>query len=107
MTLTRRASEIHSQYEGETMNWSELEKTANCRCCKGSGKAYDHRAIGQQVNGARKAAKLRLREISKRSGYTISYISDLEQGRRNWNRFLYEKMMAAIMEDGNDADTHV
>ena len=76
--------------------WTDIEQTADCRCCKGTGKTYDHRAIGRSVQIARKAAGLKLRDVSIRSGYTVSYISDLEQGRRNWNGDLYDRITTAI-----------
>jgi len=80
------------------VKWDDIKQTADCRCCKGTGKTYDHREIGRTVKDARKAAGLKLWEVHRGSGYTVSYISDLEQGRRNWSRELYEKIMGAINE---------
>jgi transcriptional regulator with XRE-family HTH domain len=45
----------------------------------------DHVATGEQVRAARKAAGISLREMARRIEFSAPYLSDLENGRRNWN----------------------
>lgn len=78
------------------MKWEELKKNADCGCCGGSGKLYDRKEIGKIVQDLRKAAGLKLREISERTGYALSYISDLELGRKKWNKNIYDRILEAI-----------
>jgi transcriptional regulator with XRE-family HTH domain len=41
------------------------------------------------------AKRLTLKEVVAAIGYTASYLSDLEHGRRAWNTSLIEKYKAA------------
>ena len=61
-----------------------------CAHCNGTGIALDHRQIGRERRADRLAAGLTLRAMAERTGYTASYLCDLELGRRNWNAGLLD-----------------
>lgn len=59
-------------------------KTKSCHCCEGSGKEFDHRAVGAEMRKLRLSRRVSQSEIARRLGFTPPYICDLEQGDRNW-----------------------
>ena len=46
----------------------------------------DDKAIGEMAKKFRLKHNKKLRELSKASGYSISYISDLERGIKKWTQ---------------------
>jgi len=50
--------------------------------CLGCGR-WVNETLGQTIRFERRRAKLTLREVSRRSGVSLSYISDLERGRQH------------------------
>jgi hypothetical protein len=57
-----------------------------CKPCNGTGRVPDRRAIGKKFNAMRRDARLTLRAVAVKMGISISYLSDMEQGRKNWSR---------------------
>lgn len=55
-----------------------------CSTCSGSGWVRDNAAYGAIMHARRKAARLKLRELADKTGLSISYLSDLEHGRKKW-----------------------
>lgn len=56
----------------------------NCPHCNGTGKVTDHAALGAKLQRRRINAGLTLREVSKAMGISLSYLSDMEHGRKAW-----------------------
>ena len=67
------------------MNMVMKLKQTPCKRCGGSGVEQDNRLIGQKFRDRRVKLGLKGAEMARRTGFSRSYISDLEQGRRNWN----------------------
>lgn len=59
--------------------------TKPCPHCNGTGLTLDQKAMGSKMRGLREKAGVSGRDIAHRLGYSASYISDLELGRRNWS----------------------
>lgn len=80
------------------MELSDFNVRRKCRHCKGSGKStdIDHQAAGLCVQDARQRAGLTLREVARRLGWSVGYLSDLEHGRRNWNEERLNKTLEAM-----------
>lgn len=74
-----------------------MNKTKPCHCCTGTGKELDHAAVGASMRRLRTARGLSLQEISRRLDLSLSYVSDLERGRRNWNDELVERFKRACV----------
>lgn len=70
--------------------------TRPCSHCGGSGRELDPVAIGQQMRGLRLQAKLTLRTIAGRLGFTAPYISDLERGNRTFSEELVARYKEAL-----------
>ncbi len=45
---------------------------------------------------AREDAGLSLRDLAKRTGLSVGYLSDLELGRRSWREELRERILKAL-----------
>lgn len=56
----------------------------NCPHCNGTGKVTDHAKLGARLQRQRNRAGLTLREVAKAMGISVSYLSDLEHGRKLW-----------------------
>lgn len=56
-----------------------------CPKCNGEGLVMDDRALGKRMRQVRLDAGMSLRETAKNFGFSASYVSDLELGRRHWN----------------------
>jgi predicted transcriptional regulator len=80
------------------MRFEDFGKGAKCQTCGGSGKVVDHVDIGKWIKGRRERASKTLREISVSLGTSVSYLSDLERGRRAWRKDLYDRVLNAIVE---------
>lgn len=44
----------------------------------------DHLKVGREMRLLRKKARVGLREIARRMGFSAPFVLDLEHGRRNW-----------------------
>lgn len=78
------------------MRFEDFGKGTVCQTCGGSGKTVDHADIGRWVKGYRERASKTLREVANPLNVSISYLSDLEHGRRAWNHDLFERVLSAI-----------
>lgn len=56
----------------------------------------DHVATGERMRKCRCEAKISLREMARRLGYSAPFLSDLELGRRNWSQEIAGKYAAII-----------
>jgi transcriptional regulator with XRE-family HTH domain len=72
-----------------------MSKAPRCECCAGTGKKLNHYDVGRKMRELRMSKGLTLKEVVAAIGYTASYLSDLEHGRRSWNTGLIEKYKAA------------
>lgn len=70
-----------------------------CPRCGGSGSIRDDREIGAEMRRLRKAVGFTLLEWAAEVHFSPSYISDLENGRRQWNAGLMAKY-AVLRESG-------
>jgi len=78
------------------MKFKDFGLKATCQYCNGTGKAIDHADIGRWVQGYRLRASKTLKQVSQASHLSISYLSDLEHGRRNWCEDLFDLVCDAI-----------
>jgi len=78
------------------MKFKDFGLKATCQHCNGSGKALDHAQIGKWVQQHRKDHGKKLKDVSQASHLSISYLSDLEHGRRNWCEDLFDIVCDAI-----------
>ena len=56
-----------------------------CPRCQGTGEVINDRIVGSQYRSRRELLGIPLREIARRCGWSASYLSDLELGRRRWS----------------------
>lgn len=63
-----------------------------CPTCGGTGKVID----ALKLRNSRISRKLRLVDVAKKMGIGPSYLSDLENGRRDWNTDLLSAFNKAI-----------
>jgi hypothetical protein len=73
-----------------------MVKTKACHCCNGSGTELDHKMVGSEMRTLRKTRKLTIAMVSKRTKFSVPYISDLEHGKRNWRAELIERYLKAV-----------
>ena len=71
----------------------------NCPRCGGTGLALDPVHLGLQARKRREGAKVTLRELARRVGLGVAYLSDLELGRRSLNAELIERLNKALGSD--------
>jgi len=74
-----------------------LPRGIQCPRCQGTGVLPDPRLEGAEMRALRERAQLKLRELARRFGLSVGYLSDLELGRRAWNprmRELYHQHCA-------------
>lgn len=69
-----------------------------CRRCAGTGYEPDHSQVGREYRTKRERMGLSLREVSRRVGVSVAYLSDLERGHRAWNTPITERVNAAYAE---------
>lgn len=74
------------------------QKTIHCPRCEGAGKVENPKWVGEQAQKRREKANVTLREVSEITGYSISYWSDLEHGRKAWNDRLKSLYDDAVQE---------
>jgi predicted transcriptional regulator len=60
----------------------------------------DHEACGREVRIRRKSAGMTLATLAGKIGVSISYLSALELGRRNWTEDLWGKCDEAFSDAG-------
>lgn len=70
-------------------------KTKRCRCCEGTGKELDHKAVGVEMRNLRLSRKLSQAHVARRMGYSPPYVCDLEIGHRNWTEEKIEQYREA------------
>lgn len=73
-----------------------MKRKLPCPRCDGTGKLFDDRELGAALRAEREKAGKSLREVAKKMDLTISYISDLELGRRMWREELIERFRGAL-----------
>lgn len=66
-------------------------KTIPCRKCKGTGRLADQRDLGQQMMELRLRYNVSLRRVAEVMKLSPAYLSDLENGKRTWNKDLIER----------------
>ena len=71
-------------------------KTRNCRCCAGSGKEIDSKAMGRQLRAERKDADISLTWIADLMGMSKAYLHDLESGKRYWTEDKIKRYRASL-----------
>lgn len=59
-------------------------KTKSCPRCSGTGQVQDDAALGAELRQLRVAACVSLWQVASQMGFSVSYISDLEHGRKAW-----------------------
>jgi predicted transcriptional regulator len=57
-------------------------KYKQCSQCNGTGKELDQQALGAEMRKLRESAGVSLRQMASELGYSASFLSDLELGRR-------------------------
>lgn len=67
-----------------------------CRRCKGTGLELDHVAIGIEMRAKRVKAGYFLIYVANMIGVSFSYLSNLENGKRNWTIRRIEQYLEAI-----------
>jgi hypothetical protein len=80
------------------MKFKDFGLKATCQHCNGTGKSLDHTQIGKWVQHYRVLSSKTLKQVSQASHLSISYLSDLEHGRRNWCEDLFDIVCGAIGE---------
>lgn len=76
-----------------------------CKHCNGSGQTVDHEQLGAMMRKLRLQSKLSLREVARRLEFSAAYLSDLEQGKRNWSEkkiFDYRKALGLKIQTGDN-----
>lgn len=76
---------------------------AQCPTCGGSGTVEDDAAVGQRLRKARKMARLTMKEVGRRMGFTESYLSDLECGKRWFSPILQRRYEEALRAGNGEA----
>lgn len=56
----------------------------------------DHEKTGAMMRQRRERAKLSLREVARRLGYSAPYVSQLERGLRTWSDDKLSAYLAAL-----------
>jgi transcriptional regulator with XRE-family HTH domain len=70
--------------------------TGICKHCGGTGRALDHVALGAHQRAMREKAGKSLRAIAAKMKVSAPYLSDLENGRRNWTEEKVEAYRKAL-----------
>ena len=75
-------------------------KSMPCPHCHGTGLRLDPIETGRRMRELRKSRNIRMAGIARVLGYSPSYLSDVERGRRPWTLGLVEKYEWAMDEAG-------
>lgn len=70
-----------------------------CPRCGGTGEVEDDREVGAGYRRRREDIGVSLREVARQCGLSVSYLSDLELGRRKWSdkqRTTVERALKAL-----------
>lgn len=70
--------------------------TGCCLHCGGSGEQINRVEVGQWVRGYRLRFNLTATKVSRILGISTSYYCDLEHGRKNWNKELFNRVCEVI-----------
>jgi predicted transcriptional regulator len=73
-----------------------------CKYCNGTGVAPDHKVTGGLLRGLRQEANLSLREMAELAGYSHSFLSQLENGKRSWSRSVRKRYEQVINQQAKD-----
>jgi predicted transcriptional regulator len=73
-------------------------KLRKCRHCGGTGKEIDSFACGQDLRNEREDVGISLRQMAKILNVSAPYLSDLELGRREWNRKKVQDYKDALLD---------
>lgn len=71
-------------------------RQATCASCSGTGQVI--MVSGEWARQQRRMARLSLREVARRMGFSAPYICDLELGRRPMSGGLWERYSKALAE---------
>lgn len=71
-------------------------KTQKCPHCEGSGLVLDPKIAGEYHRAMRKRKGKSLREVAKLMKVSAPFVSDLENGRRNWSDDRIEAYRKAV-----------
>lgn len=66
-----------------------------CSHCNGTGTEVDHVSLGLEMAQLRQGAKFTLAQLGRKMGFSISYLSDLEHGRKRWSDEMIENYRKA------------
>lgn len=67
-----------------------------CPTCGGSGTVEDDAVVGARLRRQRLMARLTMKEVGRRMGFSEGYISDLERGTRGFSPALQRRYEAAL-----------
>jgi transcriptional regulator with XRE-family HTH domain len=67
-----------------------------CDKCGGTGKALNHLKLGRELRLLRKKHRIPLMRVADLMGFTRSYLSELELGKRNWSASLETQYRLAL-----------
>jgi transcriptional regulator with XRE-family HTH domain len=73
-----------------------MTKTLKCPTCEGKGSIDNPIFTGQKMRTLREGRGLTLRSMAGKVGISLSYLTDLEHGRRNWSPELIAKCHKAL-----------
>ena len=73
-------------------------RTLACTRCQGVGKVYHATITGQMLRVWRIDHDVSARRLAQHLKVSVSYISDLELGRREWAPALVERYIMAVTE---------
>lgn len=74
-----------------------MNKTKSCHCCHGTGTELDHATVGAELRSLRETRGLSLEAVAKKLKLSLSYLSDLERGRRNWTEAKVARFRKAVL----------
>lgn len=69
-----------------------------CPHCFGTGKVQDNRELGADLRRYREWHETTLGAVASAMGFSVSYICDLELGRRDWREDLVHRYRDAVMQ---------
>ena len=76
---------------------SRLVNTMPCERCEGTGFVLDPVATGAAMLALRIEAGLTLQSTAKHMGFSVSYLSRLENGQRCWSESLVLECHRAVL----------
>lgn len=82
-----------------------MNQTKTCPMCNGLGRVRDERTFGKEMQEKRKAAHVKLREVAAHMEKSVSYVSDLEHGRKKWRGGLIVAYVDALEVLGDPQKT--